>query len=57
MNSLQIFQIPGLRKINIANTESIFDETNAIFRFFGKFWTIKIYHKIHLKKVAFANFL
>ena len=57
MNSLQILQIPGLRKMNIANTESIFDETNAIFRFFGKFWTIKIYHKIYLKKVVFANFL
>ena len=26
MNFLQIFQIPGVRKINIANAESIFDQ-------------------------------
>ena len=26
MNFSQIFQIPGLRKMNIANAESIFDQ-------------------------------
>ena len=26
MNFSQIFQIPGLKKINIANAESIFDQ-------------------------------
>ena len=51
----QIFQIPGLRKMNIPNADSIFDqnECNTIFRLFNKFWMIKVYHNIYLRKTLF----
>ena len=51
MNFLQKFQIPRPRKINLANAESILIKMNAIFRFFDKFWLIKMYHNIYLRKL------
>ena len=53
MKFLQIFQIPGLRKMNIAYAESNLIKMNAIFRFFNKFWIIKMYHNIYLRKKLF----
>ena len=50
----QIFQIPGLRKMNIPNSDSSFDQNvNAICRFFNKFWITKMYHDIYLRKTLF----
>ena len=51
MNFLQKFQIPRPKKINLANAESILIKMNAIFRFFDKFWLIKMYHNIYLRKL------
>ena len=47
MNISQFFQIPGIRKMNIANAESTFlSKWITIFRFFNKFWIKKVYQYI-----------
>ena len=53
MNFSEFCQIQGLRKMNIANSESFLIKRKAIFRFFDKYWVINMYHKIYLRKKGF----
>ena len=58
MNFSQILQIPGLRKMNIANAESIFDQNEydiLIFRYFFDNKDVLLY--IFEKNVISWNFL
>ena len=57
----QIFQISGLRKINIANTESIFDQNESDIHSSINFQQLRCamiyhYHDIYLRKKLFFEF-
>ena len=39
--------------MNVANADSIFDQNECDIRSFNKFWIIKMYHHIYLRKKSF----
>ena len=54
----QIFQIPGLRKTNMVNAESIFYQIECDIQILQQILYKKMYHYIYLtKKLVFEIFL